>query len=100
MKLQEQRRCHGKIGFGITVNGVYLRFIQQFDPGNRHTVLDRGDHGCHSAVEIREGTDRGRDRFWNAVKPERDLGDHSKRPLGAHEKPGQVVARCRLAGPS
>jgi hypothetical protein len=33
-------------------------------------------------------------------QPDRDLDDHAERALGAHERPGQVVARRRFAGPA
>ncbi len=41
----------------------------------------------------------GRDRLWNARKPQRDLDDDSKRPFGADEHMGEIVAGGGLLRP-
>ena len=62
--------------------------------------MDRADHSSHGTVEIRKGTNRGGDRFWNTVEPKRNLSNDAQGALGAYKKSGQVITCCGLAGPS
>ena len=67
MELQEKCRRNRQISFGITVDGIDLCLIKQFDTRNRNAILNRRNDGSHGAIEVRKGAHCRRNRFRNAV---------------------------------
>ena len=52
VKFQEECRRDGKIGLGITVDGVDLRLVEQFDTRNGNAILNRIDDCPDGAIQI------------------------------------------------
>ncbi len=99
VELEEQRRCHAIRGLRVAVDGVDLHVVQELDPGDRHPLLDGGDHRVHRPLDGVERADGGRDCLRQGMQAERDIGDHAERAFRADEQPRQVVAGRRLPGP-
>ena len=98
VELHEQMRALRQLGAGIGVDRAYRVFVDELDPRHRDAHLDHRHHRVDRGGDFVEGADAGRHRLRLALELDGEFGDDPERAFGAHEQPGEVVARGRLAG--
>src|ERR1700722_13350201 len=99
MELDQEQRLFGQRGMRIGVEGAHRERVDELDASDRQARLDGLDRRLASRTDAWERAMPGRDRLGNAGEPQRDLDDDPKRPLGADEEMGQVVAGGGLLRP-
>src|SRR5687768_9943449 len=83
----------------MEVRGPDLHLIQELDPRDRNARLDGDDHGLAGGPDRWEWTHARRDRLWDAVQLQGDLGDDAERALRADEETREVVAGRAFSRP-
>ena len=92
MKLEEQHRRFDESEFRMIVERAHRQRIGKLDTRDRQSYLSCLDHRVAGRLDARKLAGRRRNRFGNAVKFQRDLGDDAERAFRADEQPRQVVA--------
>ncbi len=92
VEFEEQHRRFDKAELRMIVERADRQGIGELDARDRQAGLDRLDHRVAGRLDARKLARRGRDRFGNAVKLQRDLGDDAERAFRADEEPRQIVA--------
>ena len=92
---------HGASGSdmpGVGVDRLDDPGVHQLDPRHAGAGADDGRRGRARRLDVGEAHPQDDGVLGNRLQPQRQLGDHGKRPLRADEEPGEVVAGGGLAG--
>ena len=99
VELDEQGRRLLEVELRIGVAGLDLQRVEQLDAGDRNAALDGQDHRVAGVFDRLERADPAGNRLGNAMKLQRQLGDHAERPFRADEQPRQGRSRPRISSP-
>ena len=96
VEFDEQRRHFRQRQFRISVDGLDLQRVEQFDARNRNAGLDR-ENGCLAGgIDRGKRADAGGDRFGDSRQLERELGDDAEGSFRTDHQPREIVAGGRL----
>ena len=98
VEFDEQRRHFRQRQFRISVDGLDLQRVEQFDARDRNAGLDRENGRLAGGIDRGKRADAGGDRFRDARQLERELGDDAQRSFRADHQPREIVAGRRLLG--